>query len=388
MMTKLYLPQLADVLLLSSLIFFQMLLSASANVTGSMLLLRNAAFFLILSKSLFNFLSSKFTIKDFGYLLLLLAAIFTFFMVGNFNIMSAIIVGLFAYTMSGPLILWSYLGGAGIGTLCLFFSSLVGVLSLRDPIYGTILLGFKNPNALGFVLIAMLLSYKTLKWDKRTPVFWLLSGVNFLFVYYALGDKTAAGILVGYTLQYMIFKKRDFISKTFIGRCFFLGLPMALTFITFWLANNYSRYDFIYKVNSVVTQRPWLWHYNLSIYSFKMFGNIKNGLDMFVINTVGTNALDGAYIYAPLMDGILATIIIGVVIFLSSLHLLTSRKTSYIVLFVCLLLSGFSENMILSSYQTPFLMLAFFFCGSLIGSYGESRQKNGRVNVSEESTHE
>ncbi|MDR7925265.1 hypothetical protein RIU76_11275 [Latilactobacillus sakei subsp. sakei] len=239
-------------------------------------------------------------------------------------------------------ILSSYLIGIYLGTTGAIILSLIQVLPIKDS-FGTIVLGFKNPNTIGyyFAMIAMIQimikkgNYKILNFIVY------ITAIYFNIKFF--GNETAIMMMLLFILVYILFNYMRIFDKNWIITLCLGALPFILFFIALYLGNNYGEYNYIEKINKIVTSRPVIWHYYLTNYPLSLFGNdvqiYTNGLAY----TVGQGAFDGAYIYFPILNGILPFIIALFGLSISNVYLYKSRNFILLTLFIVLEISGFSE---------------------------------------------
>ncbi|MGA3272549.1 hypothetical protein ACA610_16585 [Lactiplantibacillus pentosus] len=220
---------------------------------------------------------------------------------------------------------------------------------------GIVTLGFLNPNTLGFYIALLSLIYMYLRWDFMNWKDWMLMIVIVLFCFKYLLDYTAVFMIAGMLLLNLVIRGIPFLSKSLIIKMLVIIVPLALTMLTFWLGENYGRFNFISEVNQVTSMRPQIWHYYLMNYPIKPFGQLLNDNFLFIMN--GQTVFDGTYLIFPLEHG---WVIFGLFVILTTVSLRKLIKVNnwaLISVYLMLLFSGFSENCLMNYYQSPLFLL-------------------------------
>jgi len=194
-----------------------------------------------------------------------------------------------------------------------------------------------------------------LRWDFMNWKDWMLMIVIVLFCSKYLLDYTAVFMIAGMLLLNLVIRGIPFLSKSLIIKMLVIIVPLALTMLTFWLGENYGRFNFISEVNQVTSMRPQIWHYYLMNYPIKPFGQLLNYNFLFIMN--GQTVFDGTYLIFPLEHG---WVIFGLFVILTTVSLRKLIKVNnwaLISVYLMLLFSGFSENCLMNYYQSPLFLL-------------------------------
>lgn len=279
----------------------------------------------------------------------------------NLNVSVLILTGLFVATFFSDLeeIIDAYLQALIVGVGFVVLLSFIGVLPRFNPLDGTLLLGFRNINSLGSYISTIIVLSLVKNWDtiKIVNVFEVLIGG---FVLATIKDYTAIMIvLVGMSLRFLLKHRASVLvfRLKLIKMCITI-LPAVLTFVSFWLGQNYLKYSFISQLNSIVTSRPANWYYYLSKYSLNLMGNKVNSF----LNYQYSVPFDGAFVSFPINNGLLGFITVMVILTLALMIVQEKNNYSALTMLIPFVLSGFSENQLFIFYQSPAIIMAFFIC--------------------------
>lgn len=212
--------------------------------------------------------------------------------------------------------------------------------------------GFKNPNTFGFYLILLYFLFLYLINKKMkisaTVAFVILT----LFLKFELDDVTATiALFIGF-ICYILLPFGKKILKFNMVKWFINFLPILFTFLTYWIGINYFNYGWMYELNNVFTSRPIIWNYYLNNYSFHL-----TGTDIPKDISVSRGAFDGAYLYYPMLKGIVPFIFILALAVIALEKINKNNLYFLTVILVLLLFFAFSENTSFIVYQSPFIPL-------------------------------
>lgn len=273
---------------------------------------------------------------------------------GNLYVATSFLIGLYIFMLGYKDVLKAYfiaiLAGISVVSLLVFLK----ILPIQNSL-GFTAFGFKNQNSFGFYLAVMYLIYIVLSWDSARFIAILVGMLLSAFMVFILQDGTALIMLISMML-FLIFKKlvKRLIELKFFRLLIYL-VPTFFTVLTFWVGNNYGRNYWVTKLDEIFTSRPVIWHYYLTNYQFNLFGKDLSDITAF------KGAFDGAFLYYPLVNGILVSIIILFALTRSLKILTIEQNLAVLSMFLVLLLAAFSENSPGVFYQSPLLPLAFMF---------------------------
>ena len=243
-----------------------------------------------------------------------------------------------------------FLGISG-GMVVVFLLAALSVLSNYNKRW-IFSFGFKNPNTLGFYIILIFLMVLYLV-DKKMNVLATAAFVLILFfLKIELHDVTAMMILfVGYFCYvFSGFGKK--LLKFSIVKWTITVVPLILTVVTYWVGLNYYNYSWMYKLNNIFTSRPIIWNYYLNSYPLRMTGTVIPK-DL----RVSRGAFDGAYLYFPMIKGLLPFAFI-LILAIFALYKTTKNNEYFLtVILVLMLVFAFSENTPFIVHQSPLIPL-------------------------------
>lgn len=253
-----------------------------------------------------------------------------------------------------------YKYGILLGVGIVIVLSLIGVISKYGSQGGHLALGFDNENITGFYLIFLSVLFFIKKKDTQTlKIKYNIFNVAFFLIafsmdYHIFKDGTAIIIPVVFMLTYFVSRnmKVNFFSKVAVSI-----LPLVLILFSIWVGLNFGRYNWLFKLNQLLTLRPFIWHYYLTNYPVGPF----NSNWMIDINWVN-GAFDGSYVYWIVFNGYIFTCLVILGLIIANWKLVKNHCWILLSLLVTLEIVGFSENIFLNFYQCfglVFALLAF-----------------------------
>ncbi|MBJ7620273.1 MULTISPECIES: hypothetical protein [Weissella] len=234
--------------------------------------------------------------------------------------------------------------------------SVVNVISITNPNTGGYTFGYANENTTGFLLAMMVVIFIYLSTDLR-----FIHYLSFLFVlvaeHFLFNDDTAFVALSLFFIGQTSGVQKLLMSRSKI-RYLIVLLPLMLFYLARWLGFNYGRYDFIYRLDSLITGRPVIWNYYLTNYKPSLFGQ-ELGISMLVNNKiVSSGAFDGSYIYYLFNRGTFMFSIMLLVIVYALAFFIRMRQSETVMMLLFFIVIGFTENISFSAIQSPMLVVA------------------------------
>lgn len=242
--------------------------------------------------------------------------------------------------------------------------SFLGVLPLTaDRFY---VLGFGYKNRIGFILFSICLYtffiIKNRYSNKLTTVIGYLLLFLAIFLEQALQDRTAMVLLLLFLVIYSthVFK---FNNKFFA--ILIISLPLILIAISLFLSFNLTRFEWINKLNELLSLRISLWNNDWSMYNLTIFPQQLNSYFSYITNygqNVSVTALDGYFALGMLQHGI----IFFMISIYSLMHMLfinlediNDEKELLMCITVIFILYSFSESIPAVSYLCFLFPTAF-----------------------------
>lgn len=281
-----------------------------------------------------------------GFMVLFLA-------MGNLSVASVFLIGGFCMLLSVDDILYSFGAASVLALLTVFGLTVAGVLPFYNTDIHYWVFGFKNPNNVGYYFTLVFSLFLVRQWKHPSNGLWAFLIISILIDKFWLHDMTAQ--LVSFFLigLWAIARKWPKLTDIRLVHWAIVAAPFILTALTVTIGKLYGRLGFLYKLNNVFTSRPAIWHYYMQQFPLKLLGgNIPPNV------TVYRGAFDGAFLYYPLTNGFLVSLVLLVLISLM-LHFLLKAKRLDVVCFVLSALAfSFSENAPFFIYSSPLLAIA------------------------------
>lgn len=244
--------------------------------------------------------------------------------------------------------------------------------------------GFPNPNIIGFLVVAELLSYFILKWYRINFFDFIVFLLCIFFEKKILSDGTAVIVLLIFLTTYMVSKN----PKLFLlVRKLTLIAPIFLLAFSWFLASYYGKYNWIYRLSNFLTYRPEIWHDYLEIYGVHLLPSRMTILFATDFQKLfyGGNlprlyaGFDTSYMYLLLSGGLI--ILLFIIFILSNFVYRVKDNPAFICYSLALFIFGFTETPVLTPlgyYQNALLMIAL--AGFIDHSYFKTicRVKNVR----------
>lgn len=295
----------------------------------------------------------RFSPAQFFSELLMLGFLGIYMLLGNLTV---VIVFLFAMAASFfPLreLIDVYLYGMSAGFLTVFVASLLGALPMLQLEKGFWVFGFKNPNVTGFYLIVILLLLLVKYWNRVGLKLLFFAFLISVFCAVYLEDWTALLTLIAALLMWLIDRIWPKFAYLKVNQILLKLTPFLLTALSLFIAWGWSHLEAVRKLNRVFTARPDIWNHYVTTSSPRLFGSsLPDQL------TYADGAFDGAYIYYPIANGIVLTLLVLIALCVALHFMLKERQTPYIVLILALLIFAFSENPSFFAFQSPLLPMA------------------------------
>lgn len=349
-------------MLLGMLIFYQIVLNSQWDILYQGSIWKLTGYFLyavLVCFLVISFWQVKLQMKQLIALIGLLAVGGIYLILGNLSVAIVFIFGAFALFLNVRDVLNAYFKATGLGILTVVIMALAGLLPMYDKINEFWLIGFKNPNILGYYLLLTVVLLFVRDWNQISWLhfmFWLGAVVFDLWV---LDDKTATMGLLLLALLWLVLRKAGFIKQRLFNYAIVVT-PLLLTGAAYAIGFAWGRVNFIYRLNDIFTSRPVIWNYYMGNYPLKLLrGSLPKTL------TFARGALDGAYVYYPYSNGLLVSIILIVLLISSLYYLVRQARWDLVSMQLILLVVAFSENAPFFVFQSPLLVLAI-----MVGMFG------------------
>lgn len=314
--------------------------------------------FLMLLVTLLYFSFVKIRLSRIVYFSILIILIILTVMNDNLSVALVPVFALSAYFLDFKKLIKSYLIATILAVSLVFFMSLIGVLPYRDSLTGYIDLGFKNPNTTGFYIAIIAIELLMVIYNNHKVLSLSYYVISVILESYLFHDSTAVMMSIIFIFLFYVCKFRE--SWLHSKVIFFISalIPSFLAISSFEIAKNYNYSPLYLQLNDILTNRAFLWHYYFVNYPPKLF---MQSID---INTVGLSAVpgngafDGAYVSFLVYNGY---ILLGLFVGLLTLLIWRSLKYKQTLLFifsVTVILSGFTEGLLFSAFQSPVIVIA------------------------------
>lgn len=328
-------------------------------------------FAVVFIMAIFQFFFRKYTLKR----LLYFCFLFVIGLVGlkfrNVSIMLVVLYSFYVYFMDYREIITSFFYGTLLGVVSVSFLAILGLLPMHDNIKGFLVLGFRNPNTLGFYMIMLIMEYVLLKWDKPNRIMWFVYGAISFFEVFIIKDSTAFVMSIVFLLLFLIFRFKPVILANKGIRIFLTLLPVILTAVSLYLASTFGQSVRTLKWNILLTNRLYIWNYYFQNYPPQLFPQKIEVVTNWIVNTPGNGAFDGAYIYFLIYNGYFFA---GVFIALFCYFIWNCFKYArydVLIMTITIIVSGFTETIMFSSYQSPVILMATAAMGGILTNIKE-----------------
>jgi hypothetical protein len=337
-------------------IFYQIVLNSSWSYLDTVPLWKYVGYLLygvMLFQLAVRLIHVKLTKLQLGSILFYAGMMVLFLATGNLSVASVFLLGGFALFLSVDDILTGFLYAVVLGMLTVFALAVLGALPFYNSDIQYWVFGFKNPNNVGyyFTLIFSLLMIK--QWQHPT---WGLFGflvVSTVIDKYVLHDMTALMVSIVFLILWGIARKWPKFPQLRLIRWTIIASPFLLTFLTVLIGKMYTHVGFIYKLDDIFTSRPAIWHYYMDHFPMKLLGgNIPS------VVTVYRGAFDGVFLYYPLTNGLIVTVVLLLAISAMLYYLLKHDRIDVVCFVLSALLFAFSENAPFFIYSSPLLVIA------------------------------
>lgn len=254
-------------MLLGMLIFYQIVLNSQWDILYQGSIWKLTGYFLyavLVCFLVISFWQVKLQMKQLIALIGLLAVGGIYLILGNLSVAIVFIFGAFALFLNVRDVLNAYFKATGLGILTVVIMALAGLLPMYDKINEFWLIGFKNPNILGYYLLLTVVLLFVRDWNQISWLhfmFWLGAVVFDLWV---LDDKTATMGLLLLALLWLVLRKAGFIKQRLFNYAIVVT-PLLLTGAAYAIGFAWGRVNFIYRLNDIFTSRPVIWNYYMGI---------------------------------------------------------------------------------------------------------------------------
>lgn len=235
------------------------------------------------------------------------------------------------------------------------FASLIGIFPLKAD--GFYVFGFGYKNRIGFIIFSIslyifvltILKYKN-KIATRIGYFLLFLTV---FIEQMLQDRTASILLMLFIIIYGIhlLKLNNAIIKILI-----VSLPLILIIVSLYLTFNFSKYQWIYKLNDWLSWRIGLWNNDWNMFHLSLFPQHINSYFSYITDYgqfMTITALDGYFALGVLQHGIIffvLSILALMQMLFFGLQNMNKQQEVIVCMVVIFILYSFSETIPVISY--------------------------------------
>lgn len=245
-------------------------------------------------------------------------------------------------------------------------SSLSGLLPVRAD--GYLVLGFGYKNRIGFIIFSIAVYlFSIIKLRDNSKLGTLVG--NCILIFTAIfeqlvQDKTALMLIILFMMMYNfhIFRINNVILKL-SSVC----LPVILTILSLFLAFNFSKYQWILKLNDLLSWRIGLWNNDWGMYHISWFPQNINSFFSYVTSYgqyLTITATDGYFALGILQNGIIffvVSIIALMYMVFYNFKNVDNKKEIILCLSIIFMLFSFSENIPLLGYLCFLFPTAFGF---------------------------
>lgn len=273
---------------------------------------------------------------------------------GNLSVASVFVMGMLALFLTVDDVMDAFLWAIVLGMVTAFGLTLIGVLPVYNTDINFWVFGFKNPNNVGYYLTVIFGLLLVKQWRRPT---WALA-IYFVTItmidWFWVEDRTAVLVSMVLVALRMISAILPRFFEWRWSRFLITASPFLLTVLTVVIGKLYGVLDIISALSKVFTSRPAIWHFYMQNFSPKLFGsNIHGEITAF------RGAFDGVFLYYPMTNGIIVTLLFLSLISGLLYFLLKAKRYDVVCFILGLLLFSFSENAPFFIYSSPLLELAF-----------------------------
>lgn len=323
------------------------------------------------------FITKSHNLNEYLFITLSLAFAGLCLYVGQVNIFILMVLTMYAEYLSVSELLRAFWFGTFLGFFMVVLASFVGILPIKD-INDTFVFGFENPNTPGLYIATLVSINMVFKWYSMKIWDCFATGVSLFVIIVLLKDYTAAMMLFIFLIFYIFKKTTKKVIKHGAMKIVLFLCPFMLLLSTYYLANNFGKYNFISKLNEIITSRPSIWNYYLQNYPISLWGNDVQKNYIFSIYRVGNGAFDGLYLYLPMTAGIIISVIIFFLVERGLWSIVRTERVELITFCLIYILMAFSENMFIMYYQSPAILLLILSCNKMwISQYSLINQHKG-----------
>lgn len=295
---------------------------------------------LLIALALTNIFSEKHTLLFLMWISVLAAMPLLF--LNNLNVSLICVTALYLIHINNDERVKIFQLGVFLGVMMVVLLSLMNSISIYNYAGESLSLGFKNENTTGYYF-----SFLALFALRSTKYKFLKYAPTLVAVYcniYLFDDWTAVYMIgVFYIVRILV--------SVFAKQIKILLIPLSLIFtISAWfLAINYVPEGAFESINEAITYRPSIWNQYVSSNHLSLLGGLT-GTEL--------GAFDGVYVYYPLVNGLLISVLVLAGLMLLTADLIKKKNWYLVSLIVSLEFAAFTESIAFSSYQSPIVALA------------------------------
>ncbi len=347
-------------IILTCVLFYQIILKSGLDYLNAGSLWKYIGYFLyglLLCVIVVKLVDSSLSIKSWLLVTLYFSMLVLFLFVGNLNVASVFLFGLFSIFLNFSDVITAYLYAVIGGLITALGLSLLGIIPIYNEAIDYWVFGFKNPNNVGYYLMVVFVLLLVKQWKKPSKYLFMYFLFMLLVDVFILFDNTALLTSVLFIIMWAI---ASFLPKIFTNpfiRKVTIATPVLLTLLTLFLGYSYGILNFVTKINSIFTLRPAIWKYYLMNFKPKLVGsNIPPFVNAY------NNAFDGMYLYYPLSNGLVVSLVLLLLVSFSIYFLLKTDNLPILCLILVFLIFGFSENAPAIIYSSPLFTFVLMAC--------------------------
>lgn len=356
MHTKMNLDRHINRIIFAMTIFYQIVLNSSWSYLDTVPLWKYVGYLLygvMLFQLAFRLMHLKMTKLQFASVLFYAGMMMLFLATGNLSVASVFLIGGFALFLSIDDILTGFLYAIVFGMLTVLGLAVVGALPFYNGDIQYWVFGFKNPNNVGYYLTLIFSLLMIKQWQHPTWGLFGFLAVSTILDKYVLHDMTALMVSFVLLILWGVARMWPKFMQLRLVRWLIIASPFLLTALTIIVGKLYTRVVLINKLNNVFTSRPAIWHYYMDHFPLKLIGsNVPS------VVTVYRGAFDGVFLYYPLSNGLLVTVVLLSAISAMLYYLLKHDRIDVVCFVLSALLFAFSENAPFFIYSSPLLAMA------------------------------
>lgn len=351
-------------IILTIVLFYQIILKSGLDYIDAGPLWKYIGYLLygvLLYLIIIKLIDSSFSLKSWLLVAMYFSILVLFLLVGNLSVASVFLFGLFSIFLTLEDVITAYLYAVVGGLITAFGLSLFGVIPIYNEAIDYWVFGFKNPNNVGYYLMVIFVLLLVKQWEKPSKYLFMYFLFMLLVDKFILFDDTALLTSVLFIMMWVITTLAPKMFAVSYVRKIIIAVPSLLTLLTLVLGYLYGILNFVTKVNQIFTLRPAIWKYYLTNFKPKLIGsNIPPVVSAY------NNAFDGMYLYYPLANGLLVSLVLLVLLSLSLYYLLKTNNLPVLCLMLVFLVFGFSENAPAIVYSSPLFVFALMACFKLV----------------------